>query len=191
MCPPPRTGFVNSCKLRTDAADKALPQTRIKGAVSVPVSVRHGRAQNYRSRGFGISRVPVIFFRLPHGSAAASRLLPVIFQSFFASSPLPPPRRKRTISRRRAEKRPLVSLVVFHNAGRSAAKFFKIASTKNGRIPKKAVDISGLLCYHATITNAMTQSSKQGDPLREVPVGARHGGSSCRTGCIAAASNWK
>ena len=183
MCPPPRTGCVNSCKLRTDAADKALPQTRIKGAVSVPVSVRHGRAQNYRSRGFGISRVPVIFFRLPHGSAAASRLLPVIFQSSFASSPLPPPRRKRTISRRRAEKRPLFSLAVFHNAGRSAANFF--------RIPKKAVDISGLLCYHATITNAMTQSSKQGDPLREVPVGARHGGSSCRTGCIAAASNWK
>ena len=134
---------------------------------------------------------PRDFFRLPHGSAAASRLLPVIFQSSFASSPLPPPRRKRTISRRRAEKRPLFSLVVFHNAGRSASNFFKIASTKNGRIPKKAVDISGLLCYHATITNAMTQSSKQGDPLREVPVGARHGGSSCRTGCIAAASNWK
>lgn len=173
MCPPPRTGCVNSCKLRTDAADKALPQTRIKGAVSVPVSGQHGRVQNYRSRGFGISRVPVIF------SVCPTEVPLVIFQSSFAASPLPPPRRKRTISRRRAEKRPLFSLVVFHNAGRSAAKFFKIASTKNGRIPKKAVDISGLLCYHATITNAMTQSSKQGDPLREVPVGARHGGSSC------------
>ena len=37
------------------------------------------------------------------------------------------------------------------------------------------VDICQFLCYNATITNAMTQSSKQGDPLREVPVGARHG----------------
>ena len=181
MCPPPRTGCVNSCKLRTDAADKALPQTRIKGAVSVPVSVRHGRAQNYKSRGFGISRVPVIFSVCPTGVPLQAGFC----RSF--SKALSHPLRFR----RRAEKRPLFSLVVFHNAGRSAAKFFKIASTKNGRIPKKAVDISDLLCYHATITNAMTQSSKQGDPLREVPVGARHGGSSCRTGCIAAASNWK
>lgn len=174
MCPPPRTGCVNSCKLRTDAADKALPQARMKGAVSVPVSVRHGRAQNHRSRGFGISRVPVIFSVCPAEAPLQAGFFRSFFQRSFASSPLPPPRRKRTISRRRAEKRPLFSLVVFHNAGRRTAKFFKIASLKNGRIPKKAVDISGQFCYHATITNAMTQSSKQGDPLREVPVGARH-----------------
>ena len=36
------------------------------------------------------------------------------------------------------------------------------------------VDISHPGCYSHTITNAMTQSSKQGDALREVPGGARH-----------------
>ena len=39
---------------------------------------------------------------------------------------------------------------------------------------KKAVDIWRSPCYDSTNKNAMTQSSKQGDPLREVPVGARH-----------------
>ena len=39
---------------------------------------------------------------------------------------------------------------------------------------EKTVDFCEAVCYHPTITNAMTQSSKQGDPLREVPVGARH-----------------
>ena len=191
MCPPPRTGCVNSCNLRTDAADKALPQARMKGAVSVPVSVRHGRAQNYRSRGFGISRVPVIFSVCP----AEAPLQAGFCRSFSRGLSHPLRFRRRAESERSAagglKNAPCFPLSFFHNAGRSAAKFFKIASTKNGRIPKKAVDISGQLCYHATITNAMTQSSKQGDPLREVPVGARHGGSSCRTGCIAAASNWK
>ena len=37
-----------------------------------------------------------------------------------------------------------------------------------------AVDIYKVLCYDATIINAMTQSSTQGGPLREVPDGARH-----------------
>ena len=36
------------------------------------------------------------------------------------------------------------------------------------------VDISRFGCYPHSITNAMTQSSKQGDALREVPGGARH-----------------
>lgn len=36
------------------------------------------------------------------------------------------------------------------------------------------VDISHFGCYPHNITNAMTQSSKQGDALREVPGGARH-----------------
>ena len=36
------------------------------------------------------------------------------------------------------------------------------------------VDISHFGCYPHSITNAMTQSSKQGDALREVPGGARH-----------------
>ena len=36
------------------------------------------------------------------------------------------------------------------------------------------VDISRPGCYSHTITTAMTQSSKQGDALREVPGGARH-----------------
>lgn len=39
---------------------------------------------------------------------------------------------------------------------------------------KMPVDISHFGCYPHSITNAMTQSSKQGDALREVPGGARH-----------------
>lgn len=190
MCPPPRTGCVNSCKLRTDAADKALPQTRIKGAVSVPVSVRHGRAQNYRSRGFGISRVPVIFSVCP----TEVPLQAGFCRSFSKALSHPLRFRRRAESERSAAgglKTPLGFPCRFSQCRQERSQFFQDSFDKNGRIPKKAVDISGLLCYHATITNAMTQSSTQGDPLREVPVGARHGGSSCRTGCIAAASNWK
>ena len=70
---------------------------------------------------------------------------------------------------------PQLALVVLHNRRLIPATFFIAAFTKNGEIRKMPVDIPPFLCYHATITNAMTQSSKQGDPLREVPVGARHG----------------
>ena len=45
---------------------------------------------------------------------------------------------------------------------------------KKCQICKKAVDIFRPGCYSHSITNAMTQSSKQGDALREVPGGARH-----------------
>lgn len=42
------------------------------------------------------------------------------------------------------------------------------------KICKIAVDIPRMLCYSHAITNAMTQSSKRKDSLREVPGGARH-----------------
>ena len=162
MCPPPRTGCVNSCKLRTDAADKALPQTRIKG--QFPSRCLSGMAAHkIQITGIRYQPSPRDFFRLP----TEVPLQAGFCRSFSKALSHPLRFRRRAESERSAagglKSAPCFPLS-FSQCRQERSQIFQDSFDKNDRIPKKAVDISGLLCYHATITNAMTQSSKQGDP---------------------------